>query len=47
MLLSRYSQFFSCESYIDEYEETGWERVDRAIDEMKSRLSLADTEEKC
>ena len=47
MLFSRYSQFSTCESYIDEYEETGWERVDRAIEEMKSRLAVADTEEKC
>lgn len=28
------------------YEPTGWDRVDRAVYEMKKRLSVADTEEK-
>ena len=30
----------------DVYEPTGWDRVDRAIYEMKKRISIADTEEK-
>ena len=30
----------------DIYEPTGWDRVDRAIYEMKKRISIADTEEK-
>lgn len=34
------------ESVIEVYEPTGWDRVDRAIYEMKKRLAVADTEEK-
>lgn len=47
LLFSRYLQFSENDSYIDKYEPTAWERVDKSIEEMKSRLLLADTEEKC
>lgn len=45
-LIERYTHFSSSPMYIDEHVPTGWERVDRAIEEMKSRLDVADNEEK-
>lgn len=44
-LFARFSRFAVSELYLDEYELTGWERVDRSIAEMKSRLEIADKEE--
>ncbi len=44
-LFKRYSKFATSSLYIEEYQPTGWERVDRSIDEMKSRLEVAETEE--
>lgn len=45
-LFERFCQFASGPLYIESHEPTGWERVDRSIAEMKSRLEVADTEEK-
>lgn len=45
-LIERFSYFSSTSMYIEEHVPTGWERVDRAIEEMKSRLEAADNEEK-
>lgn len=44
-LFTRFSRFATGTLYTDTYEPTGWERVDRSIDEMKSRLEVASTEE--
>ncbi len=44
-LFARFSRFAISDFYMEEYELTGWERVDRAIMEMKSRLEIADNEE--
>lgn len=44
-LFKRYSKFATSNLYMEEYQPTGWERVDRSIDEMKSRLEVAETEE--
>ena len=45
-LFSRYSEYSSGKTLIDDYIPTGWDRVDRVIEEMKERLNIADTEEK-
>ncbi|MCI1269579.1 MAG: hypothetical protein LKG21_06735 [Ruminococcus sp.] len=45
-LFERYSRYASSPIYIEKYEPTGWERVDRALEEMKLRLETADNEEK-
>lgn len=45
-LFERFPQFSSGPIYIEEHIPTGWERVDRSIEEMKMRLEVADTEEK-
>lgn len=44
-LYKRHSQFSIGGILTEEYQPTGWERVDRSIDEMKSRLEIAETEE--
>lgn len=45
-LFERYSEF-SVLPVLDQHAEpTGWVRVDRAIEEMKARYKIADTEEK-
>lgn len=44
-LFTRYSMFASSDLYIEGYQPTGWDRVDRAINEMKTRLEVAQTEE--
>lgn len=44
-LFARFSRFAVSDLYLEEYELTGWERVDRSIAEMKSRLEIADKEE--
>ncbi len=44
-LFSRFNRFATSTLYLEQYQPTGWERVDRAIDEMKSRLEIANTEE--
>lgn len=46
-LFERFSHFAVSPIYLDKYQPTGWERVDRALEEMKSRLHSADSEEKC
>ena len=43
-LLSRYSEFSISPIFIDKFEETGWEKVDRALAEMNEQLSKANTE---
>ena len=45
-LFERFFQYASGPIYMEEHIPTGWERVDRAIDEMKTRLEVSDTEEK-
>lgn len=45
-LFERYSIFSNMKFESIDYEPTGWERVDRALEEMKKRISVADTEEK-
>ncbi len=45
MLFVRFNRFAVSDLYLEEYELTGWERVDRSITEMKSRLKIADNEE--
>ncbi|SDJ19579.1 MULTISPECIES: hypothetical protein [Proteiniclasticum] len=45
-LFERYSQYSLSPIYLDAYQLTGWERVDRSIQEMRARLEPADTEEK-
>ncbi|GAA0364785.1 hypothetical protein GCM10008932_16360 [Alkalibacterium iburiense] len=44
-LYRRFSKFAVRGNYTEEYQPTGWERVDRSIDEMRSRLEFASTEE--
>jgi len=44
-LFTRFSRFAVSDLYLEEYELTGWERVDRSISEMKIRLEIADNEE--
>jgi hypothetical protein len=44
-LYKKYSKFATSSLYMEDYQPTGWERVDRSIDEMKSRLEVAETEE--
>lgn len=44
-LFKRYSRFSTISLYMEEYQPTGWERVDRSIDEMGIRLEVAETEE--
>ena len=44
-LFKRFSRFSVSDLYLEEYTLTGWERVDRSIAEMKSRLEIADKEE--
>ena len=46
MLFERYSSFSVAPIFDQNVEPTGWARVDRSIEEMKSRLKAADTEEK-
>lgn len=45
-LFDRYAEFATSVIYEQHFEPTGWERVDRAIEEMKKRLLVADNEEK-
>lgn len=45
-LVKRYSEFSSIPIADTLFEETGWDRVDRAISKMKNRLLVADNEEK-
>lgn len=45
-LFNRYSEYSSSDTLIDDYSPTGWDRVDRVVEEMKERLKSADTEEK-
>lgn len=44
-LFKSFSRFASSDLYLEEHQPTGWKRVDRAIDEMKNRLEVAQTEE--
>lgn len=46
-LFERFSRFSLSPLYLEKYQPTGWERVDRALEEMKYRLDSADNEEKC
>ena len=46
-LFKRFSRFSLSPLYLEKYQPTGWERVDRALEEMKLRLDTADNEEKC
>lgn len=45
-LIERYASFSVMPVFEQSIAPTGWERVDRSIEEMKSRLKAADTEEK-
>lgn len=45
-LYERFDCYANWPIYFNEYPPTGWERVDRAINEMKSRIAVADNEEK-
>ncbi len=45
-LFERYSSFSVSPIFEESMEPTGWERVDRTIEEMRNRLKVADTEEK-
>jgi hypothetical protein len=45
-LIERFSIFALSPLYLEKYQPTGWERVDRALEEMKLRLDTADNEEK-
>lgn len=45
-LIGRYSAFSILPIFENDIAPTGWERVDRTIDEMKNRLKVADSEEK-
>ena len=45
-LSDKYSAFSVCPIFEEKIEPTGWERVDRSIEEMRNRLRAADTEEK-
>lgn len=44
-MFSKYSQFWGSNLYLNDHEITGWKRVDRSIEEMKTRLELAEHEE--
>lgn len=44
-LFQRYGKFSTGLDVTEEFPPTGWERVDRAISEMKNRLTVAKTEE--
>lgn len=44
-MFTRFGRFAIGDLLLDEYELTGWERVDRSISEMKTRLQVAGTEE--
>jgi hypothetical protein len=44
-LFAKFSRFAVSDLYLEKYEPTGWERVDRSIEEMKSRLEIANSEE--
>lgn len=44
-LFAKFSRFATSALYLEQYQPTGWERVDRSIDEMKSRLEVAIAEE--
>lgn len=46
-LFESYSSFSVMPIFEQNIEPTGWERVDRSIEEMKISLNTADTEEKC
>ena len=45
-LFERYAAFSATPIFDKNIEFTGWERVDRSIEEMNNRLKVADTEEK-
>jgi hypothetical protein len=45
-LFERFSSFSVSPIFDKSMEPTGWERVDRSIEEMRNRLQIADTEEK-
>ena len=45
-LMERYASFSIMPIFDQTTDPTGWVRVDRSIEEMKSRLKVADTEEK-
>ena len=44
-LFTRFGRFATSPLYVEQYQLTGWERVDRSIEEMQSRLKVANTEE--
>lgn len=44
-LFTKFSRFATSALYLEQYQPTGWERVDRSIDEMKIRLEVANAEE--
>ena len=46
MLFERYASFSLMPIHNQNIEQTGWERVDRTIEEMNNRLKVANTEEK-
>ena len=45
-LFERFPSFSVAPVFENSIEPTGWERVDRSIEEMRNRLQVADTEEK-
>lgn len=45
-LFERHASFSPSPIFEESVEPTGWERVDRSIEEMRNRLKVADTEEK-
>ena len=44
-MFTRFSRFATSALYLEQYQPTGWERVDRTVEEMKMRLEVANTEE--
>ena len=44
-MFTRFSRFATSALYLEQYQPTGGERVDRSIDEMKNRLEAANAEE--
>lgn len=44
-LYERYSRFSASQLFLEKYAPTGWERIDRVIDEMNYRFKAADNEE--
>ena len=44
-MFTRFSRFATSALYLEQYQPTGGERVDRSIDEMKNRLEVANAEE--